>query len=220
MKIDVICSSADHPVNACLEAWRDRRAAEHDIGLLQRVKDARGGDILFLVSCTEIVDKSVRDRYRHALVLHASDLPEGRGWSPHVWAILEGARDITVSLLDAEDRVDTGAIWAKRRFRVPADALYDEINAGLFAKELALMDEALAMAMRGEGPVPQRADGVSYCPRRRPEDSELDPTRALSELFDAIRVADPDRYPAFFRLRGHVYEIRLRKVGKDDRDQD
>ena len=73
-----------------------------------------GGEILFLVSCNEIIGKDVRDRYMATLVIHASDLPKGRGWSPHIWQIIEGKKEIMVSLLEAEDAVDSGAIWAKK----------------------------------------------------------------------------------------------------------
>lgn len=219
MRIDILCSSPDHPVTACLRRWIEERSTNHDIALLRNTQELRGGDVLFLVSCTEIVEKMVRNRYSNALVLHASDLPEGRGWSPHIWAVLEGAREIVVSLLNAEDRVDTGDIWGKRRFPVPPHALYDEINAALFATELELMDHAIDMIESGQAPTPQSAERSSTWPRRTPEDSEIDPVRPLSELFDAIRVADPHRYPAFFRLRGHIYTIQLKKVGEDGQDQ-
>jgi methionyl-tRNA formyltransferase len=61
---------------------------------------------------------------------------------------------------------------------------------------------------------------ASHWPRRRPEDSEIDPDKPIREVFDVIRVADPKRYPAFFRLNGHVYAIALKKVSKDESDPD
>ncbi|MGY9049122.1 hypothetical protein P775_06395 [Puniceibacterium antarcticum] len=220
MKIDFLCSDPTHPVNERLKAWIAAHIGTHDCALRRRKAELAGGDILFLVSCTEIIDQPVRDLYGHALVLHASDLPAGRGWSPHIWAILEGAGVITISILDAEDRVDTGAVWAKERRTVPKHALYDEINAVLFDAELALMDRAIEMIQSGQHPVAQSERTASYWPRRRPEDSEVDPEKSIRKLFDAIRVADPDRYPAFFRLNGHVYTIALKKVSKNDSDPD
>ena len=46
--------------------------------------------------------------------------------------------------------------------------------------------------------------------RRR--DSRLDPSRSIAEQFDLLRVADPQRFPAFFDLRGHRYLVRLKKL--------
>jgi methionyl-tRNA formyltransferase len=215
MKIAILCSDPSHPVNAWLAAWRDNRAAAHEVTLHRAAADLEGGDILFLVSCAEVIGSETRRRFRHALVLHASDLPEGRGWSPHVWAVLGGAEEITVSLIEAAEGVDTGAIWAKRRFTAPRHALYDEIDTALFTTELALMDDAIAMA-DDPRPVPQAGHAGSPLPRRQPRDGEVDPDRSIAEQFDLIRISHPERYPAFFRLRGWRYAISLRKLGRDE----
>src|SRR5215813_13350989 len=143
MKVSVLCSSASHPVYPHLENWVKQAAATHDMELVQSKKDVSGGDILMLISCHEIISADDRKRYRASLVIHASDLPQGRGWSPHIWQVLEGKRDIAVSLIEAEDQVDTGAIWAQRHLVLEGHELCDEINEKLFVIELALMDEAL-----------------------------------------------------------------------------
>src|SRR5690606_29368375 len=111
MKITLLCSNDKHPVNAHLKKWIAQRKMTHEISLVRKVKDLPGGEILFLVSCSEIVTEEYRSLYDHCLVLHASDLPKGRGWSPHIWQIIEGASDITMSLLEAADNVDSGRIW-------------------------------------------------------------------------------------------------------------
>lgn len=214
MRVSVLCSDPAHPVIPRLDGWAARRAHDHTIERHTRAADLPGGDILFLVSCSELIPPEVRALYRHTLVLHASDLPEGRGWSPHVWAVLEGREEIVVSLIEAADPVDTGAIWAKRRVPVPRHALWYEIDAALFDAELALMDAALARAADPR-PTPQPETGATWHPRRRPKDSEIDPHGSIAEQWDALRIANPDRYPAFFRLHGHRYAISLRKLPDD-----
>jgi methionyl-tRNA formyltransferase len=211
MRIDLLCTNPDHPVVPSLRRWIEHHNTAHDLRLIHDKSDLTEGDILYLVSCSQLIGTSERARYGHVLVLHASDLPEGRGWSPHIWDILNGKETLTLSLLTAEDGVDTGDIWAKKRFDVPRHALYDEINALLFQAELDLMDCGIAMVAGGEAPVPQPTEGGSYHPRRTPEDSRLDPAQPLSALFDQLRVADPDRFPAFFELHGQTYNLILKK---------
>src|SRR5690554_2181102 len=102
MKITILCTSREHPVNDWLYRWKEKQQ-QHSVSICRDRQELPGGDLLFLVSCSQIVDAQARRKYRYTLVLHASDLPKGRGWSPHIWKLIEGAKSITVSLLEAED---------------------------------------------------------------------------------------------------------------------
>ena len=119
MQISLLCSDAQHPVNDFLKKWVSAQQGVHQVELVRRKSELSGGDILFLISCEEIVGPTDRSAYHATLVLHASDLPRGRGWSPHIWQILEGAEEIIISLLEAADKVDSGRIWKQLKFPVP-----------------------------------------------------------------------------------------------------
>ncbi len=215
MKVSVLCSSETHPIYPHLETWLKSMDGIHQVELLRRKAELTGGDVLFLISCHEIISLQERQKYAASLVIHASDLPEGRGWSPHIWQILEGKNKIAVSLIEAQDKVDTGAIWTQRHLELEGHELSDEINDKLFAIELDLMNHALEIVGSGR-PEPQDDRPPSYYPRRKPEDSRLDPYQSVAEQFDLLRVADPKRFPAFFDLRGHRYLVRVEKAGVAD----
>lgn len=210
MNISIVCSSEQHPIYPRLRSWANEWEARHRIELVSKVASLSSGDLLFLISCSELVPRDVRSRFRHSLVVHASRLPQGRGWSPHVWQVLEGESVIPVTLLEAEDKVDSGRIWAQREMRLEGHELYDEINALLFDATLELMSYAVDNA-GAVLPKEQPADPPSYYPKRTPEDSRIDPGKTLAEQFDLLRVADPNRFPCFFDLRGHRYRIILQK---------
>lgn len=211
MRITILCSSDEHPVNSYLKRWVDSRKNEHDIDLVRSKAELRGGDILFLISCNQIINQSDRSAYAKTLVIHASDLPKGRGWSPHIWQILEAKEEIVVTLLDAEDKVDSGDIWLKLRVKIPRDALWDEINHYIFEAELELMGFAVNN-FDHVTPQPQESSITpTYYPKRTPEDSRVDPGKDIKSQFDLIRVCDPERFPAFFELNGCKYIIRLEK---------
>ena len=212
MRISLLCSSESHPVNSHLEEWIRRNDGKHDIALVRRKQELPGGDVLFLVSCGEIITLDDRGMYRACLVLHASDLPCGRGWNPHIWQIIEGARQITVSLLEAENRVDSGRIWKQLSVPIPKGALWDEINQLIFDAEMKLIDFALSDF---ESIQPRQQDvniEPSYYRLRTPDDSRINPEESISSQFDLLRVCDPKRYPAFFDLHGHRYKLILEKI--------
>ncbi len=207
-RIDVLCSDPQHPIRALLSTWCEQQGAR----LCGRSEELDGGDFLLLVSCQSLINSALRAKYRHCLVLHASDLPQGRGMSPQVWQVLAGAKQITVTLLDAADPVDSGAIWQQRSFTLQGHELYDEINAKLFDAEFELLNWALAECAQHQ-PYVQQGE-PSYYPRRCREDSRINPEQSIAEQFDLLRVADTERYPAFFELHGYRYEIVLKKVGR------
>lgn len=219
MKISLLCSDEAHPVNTHLARWSEKNRDVHQIAIVRQKKDLPGGDILFLVSCSEIMSAADRAVYGACLVLHASKLPLGRGWSPHIWQIIDGAQEITLSLLEAEDKVDTGRIWRQITIPVPKHALWNEINERLFNAEIELIDLAVrefdTVVPRGQ----DTATEPTYYPRRTPDASRLDPERSIASQFDLIRICDPTRFPAFFELHGHQYKLTLEKMN-DQPNQD
>lgn len=213
MRITVLCSSPHHPVNAHIARWQARRSATDEITVLRKRDELVGGDVLLLISCGELIGARHRALFRHTFVLHASDLPKGRGWNPHIWAILEGATEITVSMLEAEDKVDSGAIWGKRRIQVPKHWLWHEVNEAVFHAEFALIDDVLDRIGTDAG-TPQPADEApTYYRLRQPEDSRLDANASIASQFDLLRICDPERYPAFFDLHGHRFTLRIERIG-------
>lgn len=213
MKLSILCSSKSHPVYPHLQKWLEKHRTMHDVELMQKASELHGGDILFLISCSEIVKKTARSKYKKCLVIHASDVPKGRGWSPHIWQIIEEENVIPVTLLEAEDGVDTGNIWMQKKIELDGHELFDEINEKLFAVELLLMDYAVEH-FETVRPVMQPDIKPTYYRKRSPEDSRLNPQKTIAEQFDLLRVADPNRFPAFFDLRGYRYRIVLQKEGK------
>lgn len=216
IKISILCTDSNHPVINSLQAWMDDMSVkEHAVTLVFDKADLQGGDILFLVSCSQMIRDTERKKYKATLVLHASDLPTGRGWSPHIWSILHGANQITVSLLEASEPVDSGAIWLKTKFILEGHELLPEINAKLFAAELTLMTQVVEQ-FEFIKPIQQVGDSGPYMPKRYPADSQLDPDKTIAEQFDLLRVVDSQRYPAFFNYRGKQYLIQIEKVKSND----
>lgn len=215
MNITILCSDDAHPVNQYLNAWVNAVNDTHSIKIVRNLAELTSGDFLFLVSCSEIIKAKHSENYRHTLVLHASDLPKGRGWSPHIWEIVQGAEAITLSLLEAEDKVDTGRIWLKQLVPIKKTALWDEVNKLLFDAEVKLMNEVL---LNHEQIKPYQQDAhvePTYYRKRTSDDSRFDPNLSIAEQFNLIRMCDPDRYPAWFEMHGQKYKLVLEKMDNE-----
>lgn len=212
MKITVLCTDKQHPVFSYLLRWQhDKIKQHHEVNLISDKSQITNGDILFLVSCAQLISPTERSKFKTSLVLHASDLPKGRGWSPHIWSLINGEKDITVCLLEADDPVDSGAIWLKQKIHIEEHMLLTEINDKLFKAELFLMSQAIKQFGQIK-PIQQKGNDVSTWPKRTPENSRLYPDKTISEQFNTLRLADPERHPAFMDYLGNRYLIKIEKI--------
>ncbi len=165
--------------------------------------------VAFYLGCVNLVSSEILARNHRNLVVHESDLPEGKGFAPMTWQILEDKHTIPVCLLEAVEKVDAGNIIYRENLKFKGHELIDEMRwaQGQITTELCLrfMDEKVPP----EG-IPQT--GIeSFYPRRTPEDSELNVHQTIAVQFNKLRVADNKRYPTFFYHQGHCYKLAITK---------
>ena len=211
MAITILCSSKEHPIYSYIIEWANSNSKKHNISVLNKGQEVTSGDMLFLISCTEVIGKNIRDNFKHTLVIHESDLPHGRGWSPLIWQIIEGQDRITITLFDAVDDVDAGDVWTKETIHIENHEIIDEVNYKLFSAKLKLVDFAIEN-MNKIIQTPQSNIESSNYTRRTPEDSKLDINKSIADQFDLLRIVDKKRYPCFIEHRGHKYKITMEKI--------
>ncbi|MGM0695005.1 MAG: formyltransferase family protein [Pseudomonadota bacterium] len=182
----------------------------YDAEFVQCAEAVSSGWINFMLGCTRIVGKHVLERNRHNLVVHESDLPQGRGFAPMTWQILEDKRSIPVCLLEAAAEADAGSIWLRDSIELDGSELCSEWRALQGEKTLEM---CLRFVHDYAALTPVKQVGVSsYYERRRPADSRLDPDKCLREQLSQLRVADNERYPAYFEIDGQCYILHVYKA--------
>jgi len=184
-------------------------AAGHAVRWVHHPRHLVPGDICFLLGCQKIVTAEHRALHMATVVVHASDLPRGRGWSPWTWRVLEGANHLTVSLLAAEDPVDSGNVFLQTEIDLDGTELVGDLRQRIAEATRRLcrqfLDAFPDILAHGR---PQAGDPTWYS-RRRPADSELDPAQPLESQFNLLRVADSVDFPAYFRMNGCRYVLRI-----------
>lgn len=204
-QVTVIVSERRNHIWPRIESWCEDKGHR----LVSSAKEANGGDLLLLVSCTEKIPSEVRSKYARVLVIHESALPKGRGWSPFAWQILEGANEITISLLEAAEEIDAGDILRQVTVQFDGTELSDELNTIRDQARIGLAQWAVENFEDAKG-VKQKGEPTFY-KRRYPRDSKIDVNRPLAEQFELLRIVEP-RFPAYFEMRGCFYELSVRKV--------
>ncbi|MGC6367706.1 MAG: formyltransferase family protein [Candidatus Marinamargulisbacteria bacterium] len=169
------------------------------------------GDILFLLGCHSILTHDILKKNKHNIVVHESDLPKGKGWSPMTWQILEGKSEIPITLFEAAEKVDAGDIYIKDKIELDGTELIKDWQSKLGNKTIELCKEFLFKFPNKLDPKPQDKINGNYYPRRTPQNSELDVNKSIADQFNLLRTVDNDKYPAFFKYKGCQYEIKITK---------
>ena len=174
-------------------------------------ENIRGFDLVFILGYTKILKGEIFSSNKLLLVVHESDLPDGRGFAPVQWQILEGKSDITVCLLEISDEVDAGNILSKMILSLDGSELYEEIR-----KKQAVITFDLITRFIEKYPKfnfqPQQGTPTFYR-RRNPSDSQLDVDKTIREQFNLLRICNNKEWPAFFELDGVKYTLKIDKVG-------
>lgn len=183
------------------------RQAGHEVTYVFAQEQLPFGDICFLLSCSRRVDQAHLLRHRHNIVVHASDLPQGKGFSPLQWQILAGKEEIPLTLFEAVEGIDAGPYYLKSSVRFDGTELYDELRTKLAEKINALCLEYVER-MDELPPIPQTGEETFFRRRTRADD-ELSVEKSIAEQFNHFRIADNERYPLFFRYRGRKYYLKI-----------
>jgi methionyl-tRNA formyltransferase len=144
---------------------------------------------------------------RGCMNLHASILPKLRGAAPISWAIARGDRETGVSLMQMDEGLDTGPVYAVRRIAITEDETAAELAArlGELAAEMVLED--LPRAVRGELPATeQNTNEATLAPLLEKKDGQIVWNKPAQEVHDHVRGMTP--WPgAFTHVTGKLIKV-------------
>jgi len=179
------------------------------VTIYRSARELKKGDILFILSCDQRVKPKELQWHKHNIVIHASDLPKGKGWSPVSWQIEQGINKIPITLFEANPQLDDGDWYLKDHIETQGHELIHEIRYLVF-KTLHGMAKTFLSRYPLEAH-PQNGE-ESFFDKRTEKNQELNVTKSIQEEFNKLRVCDNERYPAHFTLHGHTYIIKISKT--------
>lgn len=167
---------------------------------MQQELAALNADLMVVVAYGLLLPQAVLDQPRLGCVnLHASLLPRWRGAAPIQYAILSGDTDTGVSLMQMDQGLDTGPVYATIGMtigeRETAGELHDRLaraGADLLADNLdGLLAGSLTAAL-------QASAGISYAGRINKADGLIDWQQSASAIDCQIRAYNP--WPVAYTL--------------------
>ena len=166
--------------------------------------DAAKFDLIFPFNYRKIIKGA--SLAGNIIVMHASELPEGRGWAPIYYTFSKNKNEYVVSGIFAAEDFDSGDIIIRARIKIAPGYTAHFIRA--IDKEIFLLLIAKIFEQWPKGnPVGIKQMGFpSYYPRRHPKDNEIDINKPLINLIPHLRGTEP-QHPAFFFYEGEKYLI-------------
>ena len=107
------------------------------------------------------------------LNVHASLLPRWRGAAPVERAIMAGDRETGVCLMQMDEGLDTGPVYARATLPIGADMTGGQLEAQLAELGAELLVETLPV-IETLTPTPQQDAGATYAAKIGPADSRVD----------------------------------------------
>ena len=170
-------------------------------------------DIIFILSYHRIIRKEYLKKHKHNIVIHASALPQGKGWAPMFWQILEGKNEIPFTMFEASFGVDDGDIYMQKSLVLTGYELNSELRKKQAEFIIDMCLDFLKNYDKYKLPVPQKGK-QSFYEKRSAVDSELDINESIKDQFNLLRIVDNDAYPAFFEINGRKYILKIEELRK------
>ena len=191
-----------------------RRAAD-DLGLPvatpERARDvvdavrATGAELGVVVAFGQLLPPALLDALPSGFVnLHFSLLPRWRGAAPVERALLAGDRETGVCVMELEEGLDTGPVYACERTEID-----DTETAGELHERLVRLGTELLVRIVPEVPalIPEPQQGEpTYADKLTVDEFRIDPARSTAELHRMVRAGNP-RPGAWMIAGGHRVKV-------------
>ncbi len=156
-------------------------------------------DIIFVVSWRYIIPSKVYNKAKiGSYLFHDSLLPEYRGFSPTVWSIINGKKYTGVTLLEIDQKVDSGDIVDQIKVPIHIDDEISDVMKRVTQTYLDLLEKNINNIINGEiNTINQDHSIASYTRKRLPSDNLIDWNLSTIEIYNFIRALSRP-YPGAF----------------------
>jgi len=166
-------------------------------------------DLMLAVCWRYMIPTNVYRRPRlGTFVLHDSLLPKYRGFSPTVWAIINGEDHTGVTFFEIADEVDAGDIIDQKRVDIGPDDTIATVMERVNEIYLDLLEWNLNKLIGGKAPrYPQDHSQATYTCKRLPEDNEIDWALSSERIYNLIRAVTKPYTGAYTYLSGKKIKV-------------
>ena len=146
-------------------------------------------DLAFMVSWRYLIPMHLLDRAKlGAVVVHDSLLPAYRGFSPTVWAMINGEPECGATMIHAAAEVDAGDIIDQVRIAIAPDDVIATVMDRVTAGYLTMLERNIDLLKSGRAPrMRQDPKLATFTCKRTPGDNLIQWHHPLTRVHNLIR---------------------------------
>jgi methionyl-tRNA formyltransferase len=166
-------------------------------------------EILFLLGYTSKIKISNYKYIKNIFLIHESDLPEGRGWSPIKHQILKNKRKIKCCLISCKGLIDSGDIYETGILNINKTDLYDDIKFKQYLITIKLISRFLKKYPNIKSK--RQVGKITWYRKFTSSDDELDIDDTISNQFNKIRSTDYINHQNYFYINNQKFFLKISK---------
>lgn len=175
-------------------------------------------DLIISANWRRLIPESIFQIPKHGSInIHAGFLPKYRGFAPINWAIINGEKEIGVTVHYIDKTADTGDILNQKIIPITIEETATDIYNKALLLLPDLITETITMIESNKlKPVNQKNMKGFLCVKRFPEDSKIDWSQDRLSIYNLIRALS-DPFPnAFCNLNNETIFVKKAKLIEDD----
>ena len=175
------------------------------------IKKINNCEVVFILGYTKKITDEDLLRNKLNLVIHESNLPKDKGFSPIQYQILKGKNNLKVSLIIAEIEIDKGPIILKQDLNFNGTELYDEIRKKQAKTTIKIIKDFIkGYPQILKNKIKQKGFGT-FNKELSNKNNELNIHQSINKQFNILRIGNNEKWPSHFYRKGIKYIIKIYK---------
>ncbi|MDC0608457.1 hypothetical protein OAO75_01535 [Candidatus Pelagibacter ubique] len=181
----------------------------YDFKIKYKININEKAEILFLLGYTSKLKTSKYKKIKNIFLIHESNLPKGRGWSPVKYQLLANKSKIKCCLISCEDLIDSGNIYETGTLNINKTDLYDDIKIKQYKITINLITRLIKKYPNIKSK--KQKGKATWYKKLSSADDKLDIKKSISNQFNKIRSTDYYNNQNYFYINNKKFYLRISK---------
>lgn len=182
---------------------------KYNLSIKYKITISEKAEMLFLLGYTKKFLNFKYKKIKNFFLIHESNLPKGRGWSPVKHQILRNKNKIKCCLISCKEPIDSGDIYETGVLNINKTDLYDDIKIKQYKVTMNLICRLLNKYPNINSR--KQIGKITWYKKLSSKHDKLNFHKSISSQFNKIRSTDYHNYQNYFYINDRKFYLRISK---------